>query len=175
MRVPVEVVTAAQRLSVIYTLKGCGGEGARVDRDPRLPVHSREHTPIEFQLGGPSLHIIRPCTERHSSLISLRLAGFPCALSTATAHRSKAAGRYMPVAEAQSYPTEPHTVHLQSCPQVGPTTFLFVLTALLQVHWHWPAGDLINVNDIHYPEVTTRGRTSSSGLGSRITAEWYQS
>lgn len=169
---PVEVVTAAQRLSVIYTLKGCGGEGARVDRDPRLPVHSREHTPIEFQLGGPSLHIIRPCTERHSSLISLRLAGFPCALSTATAHRSKAAGRYMPVAEVEPLPTdptEPHTDHLQSSPQVGPPTFLFVFPVLL--HWHWPAGDLINVNDIHYPEVTTRGRTSSSGLASRITAE----
>lgn len=91
---PVEVVTAAQRLSVIYTLKGCGGEGARVDRDHRLPVHWREQRSkprskeFKFQLGGPSLHIIRPRSERHSSLISLRLAGFPCALSTATPRRS---------------------------------------------------------------------------------------
>lgn len=115
---------------------------------------------LKFQLGGPSLHIIRPRSERHSSLISLRLAGFPCALSTAIPRRSapiQSRGQiYACMPQVEPHPTEPHTVHLQSCPQVGPTTFLFVLSALLQVHWHWPAGDLINVNDIHYPEVTTR-------------------
>lgn len=57
----------------------------------------------------------------------------------------------MPVAEAKPHPTEPHTVHLQSSPQVGPNTFLFVLSI----------GDLII--DIHYPEVQL-------GIGSRINA-----
>lgn len=154
-----EVVTAAQRLSII-DLELYKGAAARVRGWTEIGSKgaSPDRRRFKFQLGGPSLHIIRPRSERHSSLISLRLAGFPCALSTAIPRRSapiQSRGQiYACMPQVEPHPTEPHTVHLQSCPQVGPTTFLFVFPVLL--HWHWPAGDLINVNDIHYPEVTTR-------------------
>lgn len=74
---PVEVVTAAQRLSVIYTLKGCGGEGARVDRDFRLPVHWRE------QRSKPRSKEVQVSTGRSfathypSSLRASQFADFP--------------------------------------------------------------------------------------------------
>lgn len=103
-----EVVTAAQRLSII-DLELYKGAAARVRGWTEITEiigfpctggskgASPDRRRFKFQLGGPSLHIIRPRSERYSSLISLRLAGFPCALSTATAHRSKSAGRYMHV------------------------------------------------------------------------------
>lgn len=119
---PVEVVTAAQRLSII-DLELYKGAAARVRGWTEITEiigfpctggskgASPDRRRFKFQLGGPSLHIIRPRTERHSYLISLRLAGFPCALSTAIPRRSapiQSRGQIyacMPQIEAQPHPT----------------------------------------------------------------------